>query len=280
MNIEFSVKETVTSRRSVRTYKDQPISADTLAKLESYIHTLSNPFGASVTFSMLESDTAVNADKLGTYGMINGAKKFFGASVKESELALEGLGYEFEKLVLYAASLDLGTCWLGGTFNRSEFAKAMSVNGNDLFPAISPIGIPAVRKSVKESLVRKSIKADQRKPWETLFFNGNFSTPLTAESAGAYAFPLEMTRLGPSASNKQPWRIVKDGDNYHFYEEKAPGYSDRLGFDVQKIDLGIAACHFHLAATEKDLPGRFEVLPVPQIEIPQNVQYLFSWIAG
>lgn len=280
MKLEFPVEKTVKSRRSVRTYKDLPISSETLAKFESYIGTLSNPFGASVTFRMLESNTAVNKDKLGTYGMITGAKKFFGASVKQSESALQGMGYEFEKLILYAESLGLGTCWLGGTFNRSEFAKAMSVNENDLFPAISPLGYATVKKSVKESLVRKSIKADQRKPWDMLFFNQSFASPLTAEIAGAYAFPLEMTRLAPSASNKQPWRIVKDGDKYHFYEEKAPGYSDRLGFDVQRIDLGISACHFHLAAIEKDLPGKFEVLAAPQIDVPQNVYYLFSWVAG
>ena len=58
-----------------------------------------------------------------------------------------------------------------------------------------------------------------------------------------------------------------------------PGYSDRLGFDVQKIDMGIAACHFHLAAKERDLSGEFRILPAPAIETPENMLYLFSWFA-
>ena len=278
MKLEFEMEKTVKARYSVRTYKDQDLSAADREKLAAYMGKLSNPFGASVTFSLLESKTAVNSAKLGTYGMITGASEYFGASVAAGDLSLEGLGYEFEELVLYAASLGIGTCWLGGTFNRSEFASALAVKENDLLPAISPIGYPA-KKNLKESLVRKSIKADQRKPWNTLFFMNNFSVPLSEEDAGEYVFPLEMTRLGPSASNKQPWRIVKEENTYHFFEDKAPGYSDRLGFDVQKIDMGIAACHFHLAAKERDLSGEFKILPAPAIETPENMLYLFSWIA-
>lgn len=279
MKIEFPMEETVKARYSVRTFKDQPLTLDARAKLESYITALSNPFAAGVTFRMMESKAAINGEKLGTYGMITGAGEYFGATVSPGDLALEGLGYEFEKLVLYAASLGLGTCWLGGTFTRSEFAKAMDVKENDIFPAISPIGYPAVKKSMKESLVRKFVKADKRNKWEDLFFNMNFSSPLSQNEAGDYAFPLEMIRLAPSASNKQPWRIVKEGNAYHFYKMTAPGYSDRLGFDVQSVDMGIAACHFHLAAMEKDLAGKFKVLPVPAIELPENTGYVFSWLA-
>jgi len=279
MKTEFPIEETVKTRYSVRTFQNQPLSSDTRAKLESYITTLSNPFAAGVTFRMLESKAAINEEKLGTYGMITGATDYFGATVSPGNLALEGLGYEFEKLVLYAASLGLGTCWLGGTFTRSEFAKAMNVKENDIFPAISPIGYPADKKSLKESLVRKFVKADKRKKWEDLFYNMNFASPLSPAEAGDYAFPLEMIRLAPSASNKQPWRIVKEGNAYHFYKSTAPGYSDKLGFDVQLVDMGIAACHFHMAAMEKDLAGEFKVLPVPAIDLPEYTGYIFSWVA-
>lgn len=279
MKMEFPVEQTVKNRHSVRTYSDKPISPETRAKLEAYIDTLYNPFSASVKFSMLESEAASNSAKLGTYGMIQGAKEYFGATVGKNDFALEGLGYEFEKLILFAASLDLGTCWLGGTFNRSEFAIAMDVSGNDLFPAISPIGYPAGKKRLKESLMRKVIKADQRKPWEDLFFNRNFSTPLSRQDAGEYSFPLEMMILAPSASNKQPWRIVKDEKTYHFFEASSPGYGERLGFDIQKVDLGIAACHFHMAAMEKDLKGEFKFFMAPEIDMPDHTKYLFSWVA-
>ncbi len=66
---------------------------------------------------------------------------------------------------------------------------------------------------------------------------------------------MEMVRLGPSASNKQPWRILLKDAVCHFYEYKEPGYSDRFNYDIQRIDLGIAAAHFDLAVNEKGIKG-------------------------
>jgi hypothetical protein len=132
---------------------------------------LSNPFSVDVSFRLLEMKEAVKGEKLGTYGVIKGARDFIGATVAEGELALEALGYSFEKLILFATSIGLGTCWLGGTFSRSGFASAMGFKGNELFPAISPIGHPLGKKRVAESLMRWVVKADQRKSWNELFLS-------------------------------------------------------------------------------------------------------------
>ena len=56
--------------------------------------------------------------------------------------------------------------------------------------------------------MRKAIKADERLPFEELFFDGTFDNPLSKERAGNLAQPLEMVRLSPSAVNKQPWRVI------------------------------------------------------------------------
>jgi len=278
MEFEFSLEETVKTRYSARTYTEQPLSTETKEKITAYIGTLSNPFSVKVNFTLLESKTGTNTEKLGTYGVIKGSRDYIGATVANGELALEALGYEFEKLILYLTSLGIGTCWLGGTFNRSNFANAMAAKENELFPAISPIGYPSGKKRFADSLVRMVAKSNQREPWNKLFFNKKFSAPLSTVDAGAYAFPLEMIRLAPSASNKQPWRIVQDGTTYHFYEAQAKGYSTLLGYDIQKIDLGIAACHFHLAALEKGLKGELKKLHAPVLDVPEHTHYIFSWI--
>ena len=280
MNSIFNtpVEETIKERISVRTYKEQAIPEEVKKKISDYIDDLSNPFNAKTTFKLLETDAAANTAKLGTYGFIKGARNYIGASVKDGECGLEGLGYEFEKLILYITSLDLGTCWLGGTFKRSEFAKAMSIKDDELFPCISPFGFADDKKSFTDSLVRFVAKADSRKPWAELFFNQNFSNPLLTDEAGIYERPLEMVRLAPSASNKQPWRIVKDKSRYHFYEYKSPGYSKKFGYDIQSLDMGIAACHFHVTAIEKGIQGQFEVLADPLFNLPENMFYKFSWV--
>lgn len=279
MKFEFPVEQTIKARYSVRTYEERPLSEEDKEKLLAYADALSNPFGIHVSFRLLEKDGALNAKKLGTYGVIKGTKIFIGATVPAGEFALEALGYDFQKLILYATYLGFGTCWLAGTFNRSGFAAAMGVKENELFPAVSAIGYPAAKKSLTESLFRKTLKSNQRKQWNTLFFKNDFITPLTETDAGAYALPLEMLRLAPSATNKQPWRVVQSNQVYHFYEENAPGYSDVAPVDIQRVDIGIGVCHFHLTALENSLTGKFEKLPNPDIAIPKNTRYIFSWVS-
>lgn len=193
---------------------------------------------------------------------------------------MEALGYSFEKLILYATSLGLGTCWLGGTFNRSGFAAAMNLKEGDLFPCISPIGYPAGKKKYYRIIDEVGIKGRSEKRMErTIFFKQNFSRPLTKDDAGEFAFPLEMVRLAPSAVNKQPWRIVQENDAYHFYLARSLK-SDNEKVDLQRVDMGIATCHFHMAVLEKELPGKFQKLAKPGIQSPEQMQYIYSWIPG
>jgi len=272
------LEKVIERRRSVRTYENRPLSPEIRSQLNHYIATLSNPFSAEVTFALLDANKAENKTRLGTYGMIRGASEYIGSTVRQSEYDLEGLGYAFEKLILYAASIGLGTCWLGGTFKRSAFAEAFAVREGVLFPAITPVGWETAPR-MAEKMMRRTVRADNRLPWELIFFKNDFRAPLDSagSNAGGYAFPLEMVRLGPSASNKQPWRAVLREGSVHFYEYKTPGYSDRFSYDIQRIDMGIAACHFHLTAIEKGIPGGIAVQD-PGIQTPENTRYSFSWL--
>ncbi|MFW0966733.1 MAG: nitroreductase family protein [Thermacetogeniaceae bacterium] len=280
MNSIFNapIEEIIKKRVSVRTYTGEPLANEIKEKINDYIATLSNPFNTKVNFKLLESKTAANAAKLGTYGVIKGAVNYIGATIKKQDYALEALGYEFEKLILYITSLGLGSCWLGGTFKKGEFAKAMSVQDDEFFPVISPVGYPSDKKRLVDSIIRFMVHENLRKPWEELFFYKNFSTPLSKSDVGEYWIALEMVRLAPSASNKQPWRIVKDDNLYHFYECKTPGFIKLFGYDIQRIDMGIAACHFHLTAIEKNLNGSFHKLPEGKTDLPDDTSYIFSWV--
>ncbi|WP_026883642.1 nitroreductase family protein [Clostridium akagii] len=279
MKLDFPIEQTIKKRYSVRTYQEKrPISEKDKEKLMAYANALSNPFGVHVSFHLLETKDASNSQKLGTYGVIKGTKVFLGATVPAGELSLEAVGYDFEKLILYATHLGIGTCWLAATFNRSAFTTAIGVKENELLPAISPIGYPAEKKSLTESLFRKTLKSNQRKIWNELFFKENFNTPLTETDAGVYALPLEMLRLAPSASNKQPWRVVQSNGAYHFYAEIDQGNSDDNTVVIQRVDVGISASHFHLTTLEKDLSGKFEKLADLKIADPKDLRYLFSWI--
>ena len=110
-------------------------------------------------------------------------------------------------------------------------------------PCMSPLGYPAQKMSIRETMMRKGVKADERKPASELFFDRDFFIPLKEENPAA-AEALEMVRLAPSAVNKQPWRVVRDGSAYHFYLKHDRGYVTEATGDLQKVDMGIALCHF------------------------------------
>lgn len=276
MVLNFSVKEAVTKRYSVRTYDKRPVESEVKEKLLAYAEQLHNPLGPKIKVQWIEKELAANGDKLGTYGVIKGAKSYLGVTVPKEEYAPEAVGYDFEQLVLYATSLGLGTCWLGGTFNRSAFASAMEIAEGDSFPILSPIGYPAQKKSLTEQVMRKSIKADGRLPFSELFFKDTLEHPLSEEEAGDYKFPLEMVRLAPSAVNKQPWRVVVTDCAVHFFEKHSLG-SEGGSMDMQRIDVGIAICHFHLALLEAGKTGHFE-RTAPEINIPKDMSYIVSWM--
>lgn len=278
MNINFSIEESVKKRYSVRNYKEQEVELDKRKAIESFVNSLDNPFGNKVNFHYLENREMKDEEKLGTYGVIKGAMQYIGTTIKLEPMALEALGYELEAVILYLAHLGLGTCWLGGTFNRKGFAKAMNIEEDEIFPIITPYGYAATKKHVKEIVMRKMIKADQRKEWNQLFYINDFQTTLTKEKAGDLEVPLEMVRLGPSASNKQPWRILIKDNACHFYEYKQPGYSDSFPYDIQRVDMGIAGAHFDFSVKEKGLKGYFDTECEPELELPDHMEYVFSWI--
>lgn len=274
----FDITKAVNARYSVRNYMKQDLDEVILSEIKDYIEALTSPFGSEVHFHFLDQSMVVDGERIGTYGVIKGASQYIGATIKEEPLALESLGYVFETLVLYLASIGIGTCWLGGTFNRQGFRNVLGLDAQTLFPIVTPIGYPADKKHVVEVMMRRLIKANQRKPWETLFFQNTFDTPLKKTGDVHFEHALEMVRLAPSASNKQPWRVVKENDRWHFYEQITPGYSDAFKYDIQRIDLGIAAAHFDLSLKQAGIKGTFNVLPKPDIATPNNTTYLFSWM--
>lgn len=276
MKLSIPVTETIQKRHSVRTYENQPLLPRDREALLECMKRLDNPFGIPVHEYIINKKLSANGEKLGTYGVIKGASTFLGVSIPDTELAPLAAGYEFENLILSATHMGLGTVWLAATFNRDSFAFAMKIPKNELFPAISPVGYAAAKRSLSEKLMRSTMKSSSRKEWKELFYQEDFQTPLTPPLAGAYALPLEMVRLAPSAKNAQPWRVRKTENAYHFYADYKPGLS-KGEETIKQVDLGISLSHFHQTALELGLTGTFESMSQEDIKLPENIHYMISW---
>jgi len=294
------VTEVISRRSSIRTYNPAELPDEVLEKLKAYSQEIRGPFSCPVRFVFLEvsSFAEKTGKKIGTYGFIRGAQHFIAGIVEKGKQDLEELGYVFEQLILYATSLGLGTCWLGGTFRRKSLLETVALTETEMLPAITPVGYKARKekmlnmglsgilfrgkrpenRSVRPEFSTARQRNPKRKSWPELFFHQRLGRPLAKNEAGDFHVPLEMVRLAPSASNRQPWRVIKREDFWHFYLEPSLLTNKILGFEIQRIDLGIALCHFELTAKELGLPGNWVVLKTnPPSLGAEKLQYIASW---
>ena len=266
----MNAMELIRRRRSVRTFDGKALKAEDREKLLAFAEQIANPYGLPITWRILSAKESGLSSPV-----ISGTDTFIAGKLRRAPHAEEAFGFAFEKFVLYAQSLGIGTTWIAGTMNRPAFEKAMALEDGEVMPCVSPLGYPAAKPSFRESLMRKGIRADSRLDFGALFFDGGFDRPLAQEKAGKYAQPLELVRWAPSAVNKQPWRVVLAGKSAHFYEKRSKGYVDGTGWDIQKIDLGIALCHFACGLEEQGTGWRLTVAD-PGYAVPDDTAYVAS----
>ena len=260
--------EVVMGRKSVRTYDGRDLTPEDRAKIEACAAEAGacNPFGIPVEFKFLGAEE---------YGLsspvLTGEKLYVAGIVDKVPYSDVAFGYSMEQLVLYAWSLGIGTVWIGGTMKRENFEKAAGLTEGRRMPCISPVGYPASKRALKETLMRKGVKADERKPLGELFFDGDWESPLTEQ--GAVRKAMELVRWAPSAVNKQPWRIIRKNGAYHFFLKHDKGYvSDEVG-DMQKIDMGIALYHFVRGLKEEGMKPEVKVED-PGIAATEGTEYI------
>ena len=264
----MSLMELVKSRRSVRTFDGKAPDKEEVRDLLRYAGEAGNPYDLPITWKVM------GAKKNGLKcPVISGTDACIAGKMQRAPHAEEAFGYVFERVVLFTEAKGIGTTWIGGTMDRAAFERAMGLEEGEVMPCVSPLGYPAKKMSLRETMMRKGVKADSRLPFEELFFDGSFETPLNTEKAGELANALEMVRWAPSAVNRQPWRVVISGNTVHFYEKKNKGFvSDATG-DIQKIDVGIALCHFMAGLEEKGENAEIEIKN-PGVIVPAGVEYI------
>jgi hypothetical protein len=285
----LTVRELIDRRYSCRTYLAEPMGEDERRRLEAYMAQMTaGPLGSRVRFGLIAAapDDREALKRLGTYGFIKGATGFIVGAVERAPRDLEDYGHLLEQVILFATGLGLGTCWLGGTFTRSTFVRRFGgLWRGETMPAVVSIG--RIGDDGTER-IREREEGSRRFPSAELFFEAGFGVPLDVHAAGAaYAEALEAVRMAPSATNRQPWRLVRGGDRWHFYVQRYKWYGKRSPLflalriaDLQRVDLGIAMSHFELVAREQGLSGSWAVSD-PGLPLPgKDVEYVATWSAA
>ena len=275
------VVELVRQRHSCRSFDARAPEPEALDALEKFLLRLELPFGSRPRFGVIDSQKvrAENLFSTGSYGMIKGARFYLALLVRKGETRRwEDAGFALEAAVLLATSLGLGSCWIGGVFDRKRFGRSLGIRGEEQLPAVVAIGRPASRTSFRDRLVRWSARGRMRKAAGELFFDNEWDSPLAWETPAPWAQALECVRLGPSASNRQPWRILRRGSAYHFFLDRDRAYSALVtAADLQRIDMGIAMCHFQLGAVELGLEGEWRDAAPLLDGTPTNYEYIVTF---
>lgn len=264
MTEKKTILQLARERRSVRTYKDEPLSEEMLSNIRSHVASIHEPFGGRVSFRLLDARTHHLSSPV-----IKGASQYLAICARKGENADLAAGYAGEDLVLYLTGIGVGTVWIGGTMDRDAFEKAAGIKEDEVMTAVTPLGIPADRMSLRESLMRKGVKADERLKTEEIY--SERSVRNIALDRETYCEAVEAVRLAPSAVNHQPWRIIHDDAGFHFFLKRSLKASGSP--DMQKTDMGIALYHFCAVLDEKGQKYRIEKLPDRQ---EADMEYIIS----
>ncbi len=221
----MTLYEAIFNRRSVRTYKMEPLPQEFFKNFRKFELGL-QALDSSIPYSV----EIINALDGGV--KIKGLFKvrapyylmFFSETGEEAE---KNAGYLMEQMVLYLTEKGIGTCYQG-------LARIPAVSGPN---GLKPLMVLAFGYADGE-LYRESFKAKRLALKELCVFR---ESP-TEETR----LMMQAARMAPSAVNSQPWRFMVYQNRIHVFAKK-----EKLPFSrFTAFDIGIALCHISLAAEE------------------------------
>ncbi|MTI67421.1 MAG: nitroreductase [Firmicutes bacterium] len=243
--------EIIKRRHSRRNYINKQIDSKVLEKLNKFIKKV-NSFNSGVRIKIVnESCDGVFKGIIGSYGKIKGAKSYACIIGNTNENYIdEKIGYYGEALILKATSLDLGTCWVSGTFKKEAVNEFIKLEPSEKIYAITPIGYVKEDYSLTEKLMNKMISSHKRKDLNKICIEGFNSTWPKWIKDG-----IKCSQLAPSAINRQPWLFSVDGSvvTVQTNNIKVNKYSKRL-------DCGISMLHFEIGALHNKVKGKWKHL--------------------
>lgn len=215
----MTVEEAIEARHSVRAYTDKKIEGETLDALRKEIADVNEESGLNVQLVVNEEKAFGGA--MAKYGNFKNVKNYIALVGKKGEDLSETAGYYGERIVLFAQTLGLNTCWVGLSYSKKH--TLCKIDKGEKLVCVLAIGygvtqgVPHKSKPIEK--VSKVVGSEMVPDW---FEKG-----------------VKAALLAPTAMNQQKFRIVLDGNEVKFL----PG----TGF-YTKVDSGIARYHFAVAS--------------------------------
>ena len=157
-------EKVLTKRRSIRKYKDTPISKEQIVTILEAAR-IAPSAGHRQPWHFIVVEKKETIQKLAKSAWAAEAPVMIvglADHVASPSRCLNDLGIALEHIVLAATNLGLGTCWMGQTGREEMIKDLLHIPENFTVIAVVPLGVPDETPAPKE---RKSL--DAIVSWET-----------------------------------------------------------------------------------------------------------------
>lgn len=217
-------------RKSQRTYISTPLDLTTIQILENEIQKINEHTGLHI--QLILNQGAAFKGFTRSYGLLKNVQHYIALVGKDNEACKEQLGYYGEYLVLLATQHHLGTCFVGGSYDRKQII--CNVNQSEKIHCLITLGNVLSTPSKKDLLISKLLHR-KSKSLEAL---SNYEPSVPAW----FKEGMLAVQKAPSAINKQPVYFTYHLEGVEAITTQTTNYSS--------IDLGIAKLNFELGASK------------------------------
>ncbi|MDQ7094401.1 nitroreductase family protein [Desulfosporosinus sp. PR] len=220
------MRRAIENRISRRKFEKEPVTSSEKKIIISLINELNEASGLAMAF--LEDGSNAFQKLRKSYGLFTNVRSvILMKGNKELKNLKERIGYYGEDLVLAITDLGLGTCWVGGTFDKEE----LIVDDSEELVCVVLVGKVAA-PSLTEKMMRSATHRKVKNMAERII--SDQPVPQWVQNG------MKAVLLAPSAKNTQ--KAMFKYENNILSAQIADDYS------LDLTDLGIAKKHFELEA--------------------------------
>jgi len=218
-------------RRSRRNYVPKPLGTSDGEAIQSLISKFNDEQNLNMQLITGNGDAFEGFRR--TYGFFSGVQNYvaFVGNAKDV-LEMEKYGYFGELLILEATLLGLGTCWVGGTFDRKS--TPIELSDEESITCVITIGNVPSDLSTREKFIKKITHRRRSKTIEEM-------TVSDEELPEWFLSGMRAVQKAPSAVNRQPVKFT-------YRDEAVTAAVDNTSQEGFAFDLGIAKLHFEIGA--------------------------------
>ena len=150
---QANLLQAMKERHSVRSYLEKPIDPQSVQLLRAFIDNCNRESGLHMQLVLNEPNAF--SGLMAHYGKFSGVQNYIAVVGKKGSELEEKSGYFGEKVVLYAQSLGLNTCWVAMTY--SKIKTAFQIDAGEKLCLVISIGYGQTQGVPHQSKPRESV---------------------------------------------------------------------------------------------------------------------------